>query len=375
MSAKVSRRSAPLVTLAVGLLVFGPSAWGQQTAAPPEAVSARALIRQGDRVAWVGSSSTKIGVWPRTVEFLLRTRHPGLGLQFERHTTGGGTFATGLEHLDEWLGEDPPSVVVYNYGGNDAGAGRAGLPKFLDTMEQSVARAREAGARVILLTPQAADVRKSGAEAAARRTLYAETMLGHGREQGWEVIDIHHPLDSLQKAGAQADAEYTILKDKIHLTDAAYVAWGFYLYDRLDLPLVRSEAVLSAAGEVTAAENCEVSDVQAADGSLAFTRADAVLPILPPGPLPPRLSVPLETYSRYLLTVTGLAPGPYEIRCEGRSIGTADAETLAAGVNLNSLLLDGGTEAPWADLARSIWEGESSDSIGATRWRFEVRRP
>ena len=40
-----------------------------------------------DRVAWVGSSSTRIGVWPKTVEFLLRTRHPELRLTFSRHTT------------------------------------------------------------------------------------------------------------------------------------------------------------------------------------------------------------------------------------------------------------------------------------------------
>jgi len=34
-------------------------------------------FKKGDRVAWVGSSSTAIGVWPKTMEFLLRTRHPG----------------------------------------------------------------------------------------------------------------------------------------------------------------------------------------------------------------------------------------------------------------------------------------------------------
>ena len=33
-------------------------------------------FQPGDRVAWIGSSSTRIGVWPKTMEFLLRTRHP-----------------------------------------------------------------------------------------------------------------------------------------------------------------------------------------------------------------------------------------------------------------------------------------------------------
>jgi lysophospholipase L1-like esterase len=308
------------------------------------------------------------------VEFLLRTRHPGLDLRFERFTTGSGTFATGLEHLDGWLGEFRPTVVVFNYGSNDAGAGREGLPKFKDDMGRCVAKARDQGARVALVTPQAADIRKAGAVAAANRSLYAKTMLAHGREQGWIVIDVHHPLDAMQRANQRVDPAYTILRDHIHLTDPAYVAWGVFFYDRLELPLVRSEAVLTAKGQITATRNCEIRDVEVAEDGLSFIRLDETLPILPPGPLPPRLSVPLEAHSRYLLAVTGLAPGGYEVRCEGRVIGAVDAGDLAVGVNLNSVLLDEDREAPWAALAKSFWEGKDLDRIGETRWRFEVRK-
>src|SRR4051794_36507924 len=82
--------------------------------APPPA-GPMPLIRDGDRVAWIGSSSTRIGVWPRTVEFLLRTRHPELSLEFHRSSTGGGTFSTGLANLDAWLDEFHPTLVVFNY--------------------------------------------------------------------------------------------------------------------------------------------------------------------------------------------------------------------------------------------------------------------
>src|SRR5947209_19555461 len=80
-------------------------------------------FQDGDRVAWVGSSSTNIGVWPRTVEFLLRTRHPQLKLTFKKFSTGGGTFATGVANLDTWLGHFKPTEVFFNYGSNDASAG------------------------------------------------------------------------------------------------------------------------------------------------------------------------------------------------------------------------------------------------------------
>jgi lysophospholipase L1-like esterase len=371
------RRSSRLLhsgILALGAVTCGLSLCARAPAAPPEASGPRCLLEKGDRVAWIGSSSTRIGVWPRTVEFLLRTRHPDLDLRFRRFTTGAGTFATGLEHLDEWLDDFRPTVVFFNYGGNDAAAGPEGLPGFKDIMEGCVAKARARGARVVLITPQAADVRKSGALAAARRTLYAETMLAHGRGRGWTVLDIHHPLDAMQKANERDDPSYTILKDTIHLTDAAYVGWGFLLYDRLELPFVRGAATLEAGGRVTATEGCSIQDVETGPDLLSFTRLDEVLPILPPGPLPPRLSAPLEAHSRYLLTVTGLDPGEYEIRCDGRPIGVADAAALAVGVNLNSLLLDGGREAPWAELSQSIWDGRMPEGIGPTRWRFEVRK-
>jgi hypothetical protein len=199
-------------------------------------------------------------------------------------------------------------------------------------------------------------------------------MLAAGGERGWTVIDVHHPLEAMQRVGQRDDPAYSILKDHIHLTDAAYVAWGFLVYDRLDLPPARSGAALTADGRVTATERCEVRDVVADDAGVSFTRIDEVLPILPPGPLPPRLSVPLEARSRYLLQVTGLAAGDYEIRCEGRPIGTVDAATLTAGVNLNSLLLDAPRGAPWGALAAAIWEGKRLEEIGRTRWRFEIRR-
>ena len=72
-----------------------------------------------------------------------------------------------------------------------------------------------------------------------------------------------------------------------------------------------------------------------------------------------------------MLTVSGLAKGDYEVLCEGKSIGAVDADALAVGVNLNSLLLDDGREAPWSALARAIWEGEEADAVGRTAWRFE----
>ncbi|MCA1685831.1 MAG: GDSL-type esterase/lipase family protein, partial [Planctomycetia bacterium] len=322
--------------LALVLFECGPELPSARDARGADTYPPNCVLQPGDRVAWVGSSSTRIGVWPHTMEFLLRTRHPGLRLEFQQFSTGGGTFQTCRENIERWLDEFHPTVVFLNYGGNDASAGEEGLDRFKENMEHCVAKVKARGARVVLMTPQAADRRKSGVAAAAKRTMYAETMLSYGRERGWTVVDIHHPLQSMQLANQEVDPDYTMLRDSIHLTPPAYVGWAFLLFDRLDLPFVRSSVSLTADGEVGVTENCQVRDVRSADGQLSFTRMDEVLPILPPGTLPPRYSVPLETHSRYLLKVTGLEPGEYDVLCLGRSIGRVTDLRLARGVNLNT---------------------------------------
>jgi hypothetical protein len=366
------------VLLAFGLVVVAAApraaAAGPAPGPAPDAPRSHCLLEKGDRVAFIGSSSTRIGVWPRTVEFLLRTRHPGLVTEFSRFSTGGGTLETGLEHIDGWLDLARPTVVILNYGGNDAAAGADGLPAFQQRLLACVAKIETHGARVILVTPQGADIRKSGLFAAAHRTLYAETMLGFGRERGWPVIDVHHPLEMMQQSNQRTNPSFTILRDPLHLTGPAYVGWGFLFYDRLDLPLARSALTLKATGAVVSHENCTVRDVETGPGLLAFTRTDAVLPILPPVPLPPRFSVPLEAHSRYLLQVKGLETGRYEILCEQQPIGVVSAVVLEAGVNLNTLLLNDHREPPWHAMSHALWEGRDLQRIGSTPWRFVVRK-
>jgi lysophospholipase L1-like esterase len=355
-----------LFAVVVVLVAALPSTAGDKTEFP---------FREGDRVAWIGSSSTNIGVWPKTMEFLLRTRHPELKLTFKRYSTGGGTFATGLQNLDKWLADGKPTLVFFNYGTNDAAAAEKGLPTLKDNIGKCVTKAKAAGARVLLLTPQAADVRKSGAVAAQRREMYAEAMLEFAKDKAWPpVVDVFHPLADLQKNGQKDDDSYTILKDTIHLTNPAYVGWGYLLYERLNPTLIESSASLTADGKVAGTNRCRIEDVKLANGVLTFARLDEVLPILPPGPLPPRLYVPLEKWSKYALQIDGLPEGVYEIRCEDKRIGSASAAKLAQGVNLNTLLLDSKEAAPWETLATQIWDGKGLDQIGKTRWRFEVRK-
>src|SRR5206468_4334438 len=142
-----------------------------------------------------------------------------------------------------------------------------------------------------------------------------------------------HPLAELQKKGRQDDDKYTILRDTIHCTDPAYIAWGYYIYERLNPAVVERSTTLNADARVVQSKRCQVVDIKADKSTLTFTRIDEVLPMLPPGQLPPRKYVPLEQWSPYLLRVVGLPKGGYEIRCEGKLLGRMDDAALASGFN------------------------------------------
>jgi hypothetical protein len=105
----------------------------------------------------------------------------------------------------------------------------------------------------------------------------------------------------------------------------------------------RSKASLTAKGKVAETKACHSNDIKTSDGTVSFTRFDDVLPIPPPGALPPRLYVPLEKWSKYWLQIDGLSEGIYENRCQDRSrivasIGGSHLRRKRIGPNRENLL-------------------------------------
>lgn len=359
-------------------------------------------FKPGDRVAWIGSSSTYIGTWCKTMEFLLRSRHPDLNLTFSRHSAGGGTFELAAERLPDWLERSRPTLVFFNYGANDAAYGKNALNDFHQSMRLCMELTQHFGARAIQMTYQASDIRRTGAPAYYRRKHYADDMLAFSKTNGWEIVDVFHPLENVQAQGQALDSDFTINSDIIHLTDSAYIAWGFFLYDGLNaLPAESSLEIDARDGHIVSAVNCKAR-VLSSDPLLAFEREDSVLPILPPTPLPdnnpyrsriaarqlygetnyvpkygqtlpPRQCVPLEKQSIYLLKITGLAPGNYTLECNDKPAGKATEKQFAAGVNLNTLLLDAGVPAPWNHLAEKLWDATPLADLEGRKLIFKIK--
>jgi len=75
---------------------------------------------QGDRIVWLGDSITAAYTYGRYIETFFLLRRPDLDLTFVNAGIGGHSAFDGLNRLDRDVLVHRPTVVVINFGMNDA---------------------------------------------------------------------------------------------------------------------------------------------------------------------------------------------------------------------------------------------------------------
>ena len=149
------------------------------------------------------------------------------------------------------------------------------------------------------------------------------------------------------------------------------LAMAYSMLKGLGAPAEVSSVALDAREPATVnAEGCRVTDVQWRDGSLTFVRLDEGLPlnlgIL--GVLQFRFIPIPDQLNRYMLTVRNLPAGRYEIRAEGRSVGTVTERQLHDGMNISSMTADAWEPGgPWdaqAGVVKELTEARDHLTVG-----------
>jgi hypothetical protein len=136
-------------------------------------------------------------------------------------------------------------------------------------------------------------------------------------------------------------------------------------------PALVTRVVVDAAARTAAtAENTEVTGLAAAGDGLSWTQLDRALP-LPVSfddaktDLAQKAGADLESLDRQPLVVAGLAPGRYELKVDGRTVGAFTEADLAKGVNLARL------DTPMRSQGFSVvWSAESGHDLQHLRRRL-----
>jgi len=341
-------RPLALLLAALALPALGP-------AASPEAPAPFAL-RDGDRVVFYGDSITQEGGYARFVEEYVRTRFPRWNVRFYNAGVGGDTVGGGWAGpVDLRLERDvvalEPTVVTIMLGMNDGGY-KAFDPQTLAAFGEGyraiVAKLRQKlpGARLTLIRsspfddvarpPQFAP----GYDDALRRlACYVSTL---GAKEKATVVDFRDPVNAGIAAVLKDDPDLArqVVPDRVHPGPAGHMVMGATLLRAWHAPPLVSRVAIDAAGpSVASAARSEVTALAAAGGGLSWTQVDDALP-LPVSyedatiELAQRAGADLESLDQQVLVVTALAAGRYELKIDGRRVGTFAGAELAKGVNL-----------------------------------------
>lgn len=155
------------------------------------------------------------------------------GLSEPNHAGGAFPRPDLHERLDRVLEKTKPNVVIACYGMNDGiyfPFSEARFQKFQDGMRRLHERVEKSGARMIHVTPPVFDpepIKEKTLPAGLKEYTqpyegynevldrYSEWLLST-RKEGWEVVDIHGPINALLVSQRRSDPNFTLAKDGVH---------------------------------------------------------------------------------------------------------------------------------------------------------------
>lgn len=186
------------------------------------AQSASLAFKQGDRVVWLGDSITAAYTYGRYIETFFLLRRPDLDLTFFNAGIGGHTALDGLNRIDRDVLVHRPTVVVINFGMNDA-AYPANSPHFafIKNIQTIIERLREGGVqRIIWVEPSPANI--AGVSSPSKlidRQRQLERLVAEMQAQKVDAdvlkVQWHQPLKNALALTASS-TDIKLIPDRIH---------------------------------------------------------------------------------------------------------------------------------------------------------------
>lgn len=319
--------------------------------APP---AGKIAFQDGDTLVFLGDSITSQCLSTQYIEDFFYTRFPKTRLHFHNAGTVGDRAADVIDRFDADVAAFKPKYVSVLFGMNDGGFTDWQEPVFEEFQKNMTAlldRIGEAGATPIPMTPTMFDALpnklsnrtqepRDGAYNTVLKT-YSAWVKEESKRRGIAVADLYAPMVAATEEKRRSEADWTMIPDTMHPTPTGHVVMAAaFLNDVAFCPPV-SEILISKKNNVWQATvgNGDLANLQG-DDKVAFSFTAKSLPwVLPPEADEGRKLLPVAfkkppALSSELLAVRGLAPGKYELKIDGESVGQWTDTELAAGIDL-----------------------------------------
>jgi lysophospholipase L1-like esterase len=205
-----------------------------------EPTNTLARLQNINRIVFLGDSITYSGKYVEFIEAYFVTRFPARRIEFlnlglPSETVSGlsedghadGKFARPVlrERLTRVLEKTKPDLVIACYGMNDGiylPFSEERFQKFKAGIVSLRERVTAAGAKIIHVTPPTFDEVKGG-HPGYGNTLdrYSDWLLVQ-RESGWDVVDLHGPMNRYLAGHRQRDPDSFLARDGVHCNDTGH---------------------------------------------------------------------------------------------------------------------------------------------------------
>ena len=358
------------------------------------------LIRDKDRVVFLGDSITEQRLYTTYIEAYALTRHPDWKLSFRNVGWGGDTsWLRQRAHPDEKqlfaadeasqqkMVEDSvgrgldrdvlplkPTLVTVKFGMNDHS-----YQPFREDIFRAYVRSQsriakvlsEKGARVAFLTPQPIEDKRPDPDKDARNQSlrqFSDGLKEVAVKSGATFVDQFDPyMTILVRERAGNPSGFIGGGDAVHPGPIGQTLMAWAVLKGLGASADVSQAEIdAAAAKVVAAKGCRIEHLKQVSGVLGFDRLDDALPMPIDERAEPALKLApiLEELNRLELRVTGLAGGSYDVIIDGTVVQKVSAGELAKGWNM------AGASGPITEQAREVLKLVfDKNNLFFRRWR------
>jgi lysophospholipase L1-like esterase len=303
-------------------------------------------FRPNGRVVFLGDSITEQYQYTTDIEIYLTTRYPAWNLTFLNAGISGDATGGGRNRIERDVLSESPSIVLVNFGMNDAGYENPSQQRRDAYRANQTAIAQRVllnNVNLVVLSSSAVEARQNPGRLGRYNdelAIYALIARDVAEQQGALFVDQHTPERAILEQMTKDEAPFHAFNDGIHTTPLGGILMARAILLGLGAPATVSDAAIDAAQQtVLSTDRAKISNLMlSASGTLAFDRLDEALPMVPGNAggwlaIYPYLNN-LDDLNYYGLRVQGLTAANYGLYIDGQAAGTLARGGLEKGVNL-----------------------------------------
>lgn len=329
-------------------------------------------------VVFLGDSITHQGLYTQYLENFFYTRYPELGIRFRNAGVAGDSISDALARFDEDVAAHHPDYVTVLFGMNDGRYEDFDASIFAEyqaNMKRLLDRIESVGAKPIVLSPTMFDhevtrlrqddqtwrFREKGFSNSynALMSMFGAWSWDESRRRGNEFVNLWAPLNSYTDLGRRHDPHFTLIGDAIHPQASGQVVMAYEILMQLGVErrfcasrVVSNGGTAERGTKWTAGKGIRDLVVTDQGQSIKFKHDEVALPwVIPPqhSTIQLRWNLPSDGLKGFAMThaghrlsadrikIAGLPAGQYEVRVDGKLIGSWSHVRLGTKVELQEL--------------------------------------